>query len=159
MRVCLDIVSVNQGWFESHRSRNLPHFWWNSPRFCSFPSAVKTSRSSSWSSWHTTALQRAFEIINPASAKRRALSARRINNSLLGNTDRRGIFYASSLNFINVMQTRAFQHIKLLMLCEYTVGLQILINIICMLICIFLISDIIYAHNFCSMMPAHGHIN
>lgn len=52
------------------------------------------------------------------------------------------------MNFINAMQTQALQHIKLLMLCEYTLGLRILINIICMLICIFLISDIIYAHNF-----------
>lgn len=64
-----------------------------------------------------------------------------------------------SLNFINAMQTRSLQHIKLLMLCEYTLELQILINIICMLICIFLISDIIYAHNFLPMMPSRSHIN
>ena len=57
------------------------------------------------------------------------------------------------------MQTQAFQHIKLLMLCEYTLELQILINIICMLICIFLISDIIYAHNFQLLMPSRRHIN
>lgn len=120
---------------------------------------ARPARSSSWSYWHMAALQRAFEIISSTSAKRRALSAQQIYNSLVGNRDSRRIFYASSLNFINVMQTQAFQHIKLLMLCEYTLGLQILINIICMLICIFLISDIIYAHNFYSMMPAHGHIN
>lgn len=57
------------------------------------------------------------------------------------------------------MQTQSLQHIKLLMLCEYTLELQILINIICMLICIFLISDIIYAHNFHPMMPSRSHIN
>lgn len=57
------------------------------------------------------------------------------------------------------MQTQAFQPIKLLMLCESTLELQILINIICMLICIFLISDIIYAHNFWLPVPRLKRIN
>jgi len=69
------------------------------------------------------------------------------------------LFYARSLKFINVMQTQAFQPIKLLMLCESTLELQILINIICMLICIFLISDIIYAHNFHLLVPRLKRIN
>lgn len=57
------------------------------------------------------------------------------------------------------MQTQAFQPIKLLMLCESTLELQPLINIICMLICIFLISDIIYAHNFRLLVPRLKRIN
>lgn len=69
------------------------------------------------------------------------------------------LFYARSLKFINVMQTQAFQPIKLLMLCESTLELQTLINIICMLICIFLISDIIYAHNFRLLVPRLKRIN
>lgn len=69
------------------------------------------------------------------------------------------LFYARSLKFINVMQTQAFQPIKLLMLCESTLELQPLINIICMLICIFLISDIIYAHNFRLPVPRLKRIN
>lgn len=69
------------------------------------------------------------------------------------------LFYARSLKFINVMQTQAFQPIKLLMLCESTLEWQVLINIICMLICIFLISDIIYAHNFRLLVPRLKRIN
>lgn len=69
------------------------------------------------------------------------------------------LFYARSLKFINVMQTQAFQPITLLMLCESTLEWQILINIICMLICIFLISDIIYAHNFRLLVPRLKRIN
>lgn len=174
------IFSSTWGAFESHRLRTravyadvtLHDLWLNLLPFLFFSISrlkheprekrirtARPARSSSWSYWHMAALQRAFEIISSTSAKRRALSAQQIYNSLVGNRDSCRIFYASSLNFINVMQTQAFQHIKLLMLCEYTLGLQILINIICMLICIFLISDIIYAHNFYSMMPAHGHIN
>ena len=37
------------------------------------------------------------------------------------------LFYARSLKFINVMQTQAFQPIKLLMLCESTLEWQVLI--------------------------------
>lgn len=69
------------------------------------------------------------------------------------------LFYARSLKFINVMQTQAFQPIKLLMLCECTLEFHSLVNIICMLICIFLISEIIYAHNFRLLVPRLKRIN
>lgn len=88
-----------------------------------------------------------------------AVTAHRIYNSQVETETPTEFSMHGSLNFINVMQTQSFQHIKLLMLCESTLELQILINIICMLICIFLISDIIYAHNFHPMMPSRRHIN
>ena len=104
--------------------------------------------------------QPASEIITFASAKEVAVTAHRIYNSRVETeTPTEFPMQGDPLNFINVMQTQAFQHIKLLMLCEYTLELWILINIICMLICIFLISDIIYAHNFCPVMPSRRHIN
>lgn len=104
-------------------------------------------------------LQPAFEIITFTSAKEVAVTAHRIYNSQVETETPTTFPMRGPLNFINVMQTQALQHIKLLMLCEYTPELQILINIICMLICIFLISDIIYAHNFRSVMPSRRHIN
>lgn len=104
-------------------------------------------------------LQPAFEIITFASAKEVAVTAHRIYNSQVETQTPTEFSMHGSLNFINAMQTQSFQHIKLLMLCEYTPELQILINIICMLICIFLISDIIYAHNFRPVMPSRRHIN
>lgn len=57
------------------------------------------------------------------------------------------------------MQTRAFQPIKSRVLRGSTLEQHTLINIICMLICIFLISDIIYAHNFRLLVPRLKRIN
>lgn len=94
-----------------------------------------------------------------ASANKRLLLPTEFTTHKWGTEAPTELFYARSLKFINVMQTQAFQPIKLLMLCESTLEWQILINIICMLICIFLISDIIYAHNFCLLVPRLKRIN
>lgn len=69
------------------------------------------------------------------------------------------LFYARPLKCVNAMQTRAFQPIKSRVLRGSTLEQHTLINIICMLICIFLISDIIYAHNFRLLVPRLKRIN